>query len=182
MTVHATAVIYDNATIEPGAYIGPFCVIGTPPEHRGNEGAGAGVLIKSGARLEKFVCVDSGYKSKTVICENAMLMNGVHVGHDCEIGKNVTIAPRVNLAGHVKILEGAFLGMGVNVHQYKIIGHYCMIGMGSVITKDPIIWPGTKWYGIPAIKIGKNYKGLIAAAISDEQLNLFEKEFKSISQ
>ena len=182
MTIHPTAVIYDNAEIEPGAYIGPFCVVGTPPEHRGNEGAGAGVLIKSGARLEKFVCVDSGYKSQTVIGENAMLMNGVHVGHDCQIGQDVTIAPRVNLAGHVRILKGAFLGMGVNVHQFKVIGHYCMIGMGSVITKDPVIWPGTKWCGVPAMKMGKNIKGLTSAGISEDQLNLYEKEFKALCQ
>lgn len=180
MTIHQTAVIYPCVIIEEGAYVGPFCVIGCPPEHRGNEGAGAGVLIKAGARLEKFVCVDSGYKSPTVIGKDAMLMNGVHVGHDCEIGEGVTIAPRVNLAGHVKILKGAFLGMGVNVHQHKVIGHYCMIGMGSVITKDPVLWPGTKWYGIPAMKMGKNQRGLTAAAITEDQLNLYEKEFKAL--
>lgn len=178
MIIHSTAVIYDNVMIEEGAYIGPFCVVGTPPEHRGHDGTDFGVLIKSGARLEKFVCVDAGYKSQTVIGSGAMLMNGVHVGHDCKIGENVTIAPRVNLGGHVQILKGAILGMAVNVHQFKVIGHYCMIGMGSIVTKDPVIWPGTKWYGIPAMKMGKNIKGLEKAGITEDQLNLYEREFK----
>lgn len=179
MTIHPTAVVYPCAMIEEGAYIGPFCIVGAPPQHRQSEGAGHGVVIKAGARLEKYVSVDSGYQELTVVGKNVMLMHGVHVAHDCQIGDNVVIATGAALGGHVKIMVGAFIGMNAAIHQFNVIGHYTMVAMCAMIPKDAKVWPGTTWIGNPARQAGKNTIGLERAGITEEQLILFEKEYKA---
>jgi UDP-N-acetylglucosamine acyltransferase len=180
MTIHQSAIIFPGVVIEDGAYIGPLCVIGAPPEHRQHTGPGYGVLIRSGARLEKMVVVDSGTKERTVIGRNAMLMHGAHVGHDCKVGEDVTLSVNATLGGHTTVLKGAFLGMNCSVHQFQIIGQYAMVAMNAMISKTAKVFPGSTWVGNPARAAGKNNVGLSRAGISEETLSELQKEFKVI--
>ena len=159
--IHPTAVIFDNVTIGEGVYIGPFCVIGAPPEHReefGNEGVG--VVICEGAVLHKAVVVDSGIRRQTYIGANVVAMSGAHVGHDAFIDKEVTLAPKSCIGGHTNVMWKANIGMGASVHQNCNIPNRCMIGMGAVVTKavsDRMNYCET-WAGNPARKLGMNKK------------------------
>ncbi len=40
------------------------------------------------------------------------------------------------LAGITTLLQGANIGMKVCIHQFTIVGHYSMIGMGSSLVKN----------------------------------------------
>ena len=182
MTIHSTAVIYPCVTIEPGAYIGPLCVIGAPPEHLDAQGAGHGVLIKAGARLEKAVVVDSGLNEKTVIGSNSMLMSQVHIGHDCQIGDNVVIAAGATFAGHCIVLKGAYIGINASIHQYQKIGHYALVGAGSVVTKKVRVHSGCIVAGNPATQIKMNTIGLQRAGITADQLRVLQDEFDMLCQ
>jgi len=84
-------------------------------------------------------------------------MNQSYIAHDCALGKEVILSSNVCLAGKVHLLRGCNLGLGTLVHQYVTIGAFCMIGMGSVITKD--VLPFCTVYGNPAmLKKWNNYK------------------------
>ena len=171
--IHPTAVIYANVVIEDGAYIGPFCVIGAPPEIKGFTGSGKGVVISAGARLEKCVVVDSGAYARTMIGENNMLMSGVHIGHDAFLEPNVTIAPHAVVGGHCRICEGAYIGMNAGIHQHQVIGAFCAIGGNSFVPRrsfKALIQPGQTWAGIPAKYIGENEVGIQRAGIDAEML------------
>jgi len=171
--IHSTATIYPNVTIHPTAYIGPGCVIGAPPEIRGNRDAGCGVTIGEGARLEKNVVVDAGVKGRTIIGENVMLMSGVHIGHDAILEPYVTIAPHGVVGGHVRICEGATIGMGATIHQHQIIGHYAMLGMGAALGRrsfHSLVLPGQTWAGVPAKYLNINKIGLERNDVSAESL------------
>lgn len=159
--IHPTAVIYDNVDIGENVYIGPFCVIGAPPEHSTEDvGPGKGVSIGDNVRLEKAVVVDSGIERKTVIDTGCRAMSGAHVGHDAYIASYVVLSPKCCVGGFTYIGSQTNVGMGAVIHQKITIHPRCMIGMGAVITKavaDRMAHTQT-WAGNPARLLGPNKK------------------------
>lgn len=155
--------VYPNVVLGNNVYIGPFCVIGAPPEHRdelakGNPGKG--VYIGDNTRLEKLVVVDSGINDVTYIGPGCEIMSGAHIGHDARIEFNVTLAPKAMIGGHVLIDIHSNIGMGAIIHQKAFIHGYCMIGAGSVVVlkNNNEMRDYETWAGVPARKIGMNKK------------------------
>jgi len=177
--IHPSAQIAENVILEEDVYIGPFCIIGFPPEDKGHfPNSPFGVRIKSGAKLTGHVTVDAGTIKDTVIGENNFLMKGVHLGHDVVMEKNTILSCHAILGGHVYVQEGANLGLGCIVHPRQVIGAYSMIGMGAIVPKKAIVEPGQIFVGNPARKIGQNQRGLDKNAISKDQLNELIKKFE----
>ena len=154
--VHPTAVIYADVQIYANAYIGPYCVIGAPPEIRGYNGVTYGVSIGTNTRLEKHVVVDAGTEHCTIIGSNCILMSGVHVGHDCCIDHNATVSAHACLAGHVSINIFATIGINASIHQHQTIGAYAMVGAGCVVARSSSVPRLAKVVGNPARIIGRN--------------------------
>lgn len=175
--IHPTAIIYPGVFIEASAYIGPLCVIGAPPQIKGYFGKGNGVVIKSGARLEKLVTVDAGENTPTIIGHGCLLMANAHVGHDCELESGVVVSVGASIGGYCKIGQGANLSLNCAIHQYQRIGPYSMIGMGAVVTKHAQVLPGTMWAGIPAKQIGMNTIGIQRAGISEKDIHELTVKF-----
>ena len=94
-----------------------------------------GVVINSGARIGKFCIINSNST----------------VEHDCNLNDFIHVAPGVTLGGGVEIGEGSFIGLGASIIPYKKVMKNCLIGSGSVVTKD-CKTEGT-YFGIPAKKI-----------------------------
>lgn len=161
--VHPTAVVYPNVVLGSNVYIGPFCVIGAPPEHRdelakGNPGKG--VYIGDNTRLEKLVVVDSGIDDTTNIGIMCEIMSGTHIGHDAQIWDGATLAPKAMIGGYAIIGESANIGMGAVIHQKARVQPFCMIGAGAVVVlkNNAEMQPMETWAGVPARKIGMNKK------------------------
>jgi UDP-N-acetylglucosamine acyltransferase len=160
--IHPTAIIYSNVRLGDNITIGPYCVIGAPPEHRDHYHAGRdrGVIIHDGTVLAKAVVIDSGIEEPTRIGKNCFLMSGSHVGHDADIRSGVTLAPKACIGGHAVIDTEANIGMGAVVHQRATVHHRCMIGMGAVVTMKASMnmEPLQTWAGNPARFVGMNKK------------------------
>lgn len=155
-SIHPTAVIASNVTIEDNVYIGPLCVIGFPPEWKGREADGKGVVIRSGARLTGLVTVDSGADRVTEIGANCYLMKHTHVGHDAILGEGVTISCGAKIGGHTEIGDGTNIGLNAVIHQKLKVPGGCMIGMGAVVTKRTELKEGMKYVGNPARLLSEN--------------------------
>lgn len=157
--IHPTAVIYPGVNIGEDCYIGPFCVIGAPPEKRDTT-SNWSVVIGAGTTLAKAVVVDRGINQDTIIGRDCYLMSGAHVGHDCEVWHGVTIAAGAVIAGHCIIGSEANIGIGAVIHQYSSIPKRVMIGAGAVVTKKtwPDMLPSETWAGNPARLLGPNKK------------------------
>lgn len=177
--------IGDNATIGPGAvllgplrigkrvWIGPNCVIGTPPEiwtlPQNAAWTGdldhAGVVIGDDVVIRDLSTVHQGSHRATTIGNGTWLLNSTYVAHDVLVGESVTLSAGVRLGGHVVIGDHANLGMSALVHQRRVIGGGAMVGMGTPVTAD--VLPFAKAFGSPARVRGVNFYALRKAKVSD---------------
>lgn len=114
------------------------------------------IIVSPNAIINESVSIEEG----TVVMDGVVINSGTKVGkfsilntnsavdHDCEICDFVHIAPGVTLSGGVKVGNSSFIGAGATIIQYKSIGEKCIIGAGSVVTKD--IKESGVYVGIPA--------------------------------
>jgi UDP-N-acetylglucosamine acyltransferase len=160
------AVVTGPCRIGAGTWLGAHVVVGAPPEIRGHDqgtpwgdvAVGAGVEIGAGTVLREFATVHSGFARPTRVGSRCFVMNKVYIGHDGDIGDDVTMAAAVSLGGHVSIGPGANLGLGAVVHQRRVVGPGAMVGMGSVVTRD--VPPFARVFGAPARVRGANEVGM----------------------
>jgi len=83
-----------------------------------------------------------------------VIIHMARVGHDCVLGDYVTCSPGCNVAGHVRLDEGVFLGAATVVRQRLHIAPWVITGMQSCVVKD-IEQPGIVMAGVPARQIVK---------------------------
>jgi len=192
--VHDTAVVGPGVELGDGNVVGPYAVltgplrigdrnwigahvvIGAPPEISGHPHGlpwgglpvGLGVEIADDAVLREFTTVHTGSARPTRVGHRVFLMNKTYVGHDGDLGDDVTLAAGVQLGGHVSVGGGANLGIGTVVHQRRIIGPGAMVGMGSVVTRD--VPPCAKAFGSPARVRGVNEVGMGRRGIAVEDI------------
>ena len=154
--IHSTAVIGSNVIIEDDVYIGPYCIIGMPPEWKGKETEDFGVLIKKGTRITGMVTIDTGAEKQTVIGNNCYLMKHSHVGHDAQLGDNVTLSCGAKIGGHSIIGEKTNIGLNAVIHQKVTIPEGCMIGASAFVGKKSLLKPFYKYAGVPVKELGSN--------------------------
>lgn len=106
------------------------------------------------------------------------IMGHVHIGHDCTVGDNNTLANYVGLGGHVELGNKIVMGAGAKAHQFSRIGSYTMVGATTTATKD--ILPFTLVKGDPAKHYKLNSVGLRRNGIKGAQFTAVEKAFRSI--
>lgn len=157
--IHPTAIIGPNVTMGTGNYIGPYCIIGMPPEWRGKEDAMGEVIIGNNNRFTGLVTVDAAGEVATIIQNDCYLMKHSHVGHDAVLCDNVTLSCGAKVGGHAIIGKGCNIGLNAVIHQKQKIKEGCMIGMGSVVTKKLVTEPYGTYGGNPAkfLKLNLNH-------------------------
>lgn len=149
--IHPTAIIYDNVEIGKNVYIGAYCIIGSPAEHKRYwNKPQKKVIIGNNAVIHGHVTIDAGTERDTFIGADVWLMKGVHIGHDAEIMNGATLSPKVCIGGHSKVGQNTNMGMGAIVHQRVNIPEDCMIGMGAIITKSTYMDKNGVYIGNPA--------------------------------
>lgn len=199
--IHSTAIVHENAqmgvgnVIGPGVviaegvilgdrnWIGPYAVLGTPPEMRDQvhntfweeEKTHWGVSIGSSNIIREFSTVHAGYKRATVVSDNVLILRGAHVGHDAAIGPEVTLSCNVLIGGFSIIFPRVNIGLGAQVHQNISIGTGSMIGMGSAVRAD--LSPFSKVLGNPARLAGVNRHALIDLGFSNKEMVEFAQSF-----
>jgi UDP-N-acetylglucosamine acyltransferase len=131
-------IIGENTTIGKGCKVYSHAVIGTDPQDLKYDGSPSHVEIGEGVQIREFVTINRGSKRDAVtrIGDGTMLMTGVHVAHDCNVGCNVIMANLVTLGGHCIIEDYAVLGGMSVVHQFVRVGKIAMVGGTSGLMQD----------------------------------------------
>jgi UDP-N-acetylglucosamine acyltransferase len=153
--IHPTAIIGDNVILGDNNYIGAYCIIGDPAEHKKHWDKPKGkVYIGYNNIITGLVTIDAGTEDNTTILNNCFIMKHAHIGHDCFIMNNVTISCGAKIGGHSIINEYSNIGLNAVLHQFTRIERGCMIGASAFIKGETEEF--TKYAGVPARKIGIN--------------------------
>ena len=156
--IHPTAIIYEGVELGNNNYIGAYCIIGAPPEHKkhwDNLNPFSKVIIGNNNIITGLVTIDSCTDGEgTIIRDNCFIMKHAHIGHDCIIGDGVTISCGAKVGGHSVIQDKVNIGLNAVIHQYSHIKEGCMIGASAFfkgVSKEY-----TKYAGVPAKELGQN--------------------------
>lgn len=177
--IEKTAIV-KKARVNPTAYVGNFCLIGLPPEKLGVYPESLhSVEIGEGTVLTGHCTVDAGVRRPTVIGRDCFIMKHVHIGHCCQIGSNVIIAPGAVIGGGVTVGDGCNFGINSVVHPNQSVPPFCMIGMGAIITKGLQMVPFGIYAGNPAKFIKINEIGIEKAGLSKEDVERITDEWNN---
>jgi UDP-N-acetylglucosamine acyltransferase len=153
--IHPTAIIGDNVVLGDNNYIGAYCVIGDPAEHKKYWGKTKGqVIIGNNNIITGLVTIDAGTESSTYIGNDCFIMKHAYIAHDCLINSNVTISSGVKIGGHCIVKQYSNLGMNAVLHQFSIIEQGCMIGASAFFKGTSQEF--SKYAGVPAKYLSPN--------------------------
>ena len=155
--IHPTAIIYDNVVMGENNYIGAYCIIGAPAEHKGNWGQTNDIVVIGDNNVfTGMVTIDGGMDDVTYIGDNNFFLKHTHLGHDCQVMDNVIVSCGAKIGGHTILDNNVNIGLNAVIHQRQFIAKGCMIGMGAVVTKRLVTEPYTKYAGNPAKYLSHN--------------------------
>ena len=156
--------LLNSVTIHTGARIGngneffPGASISTKPQDLKFRGEETTCEIGDNNSIRENVTISRGTasKGKTVVGNNNLLMENMHIAHDCELGNGCIIGNSTKFAGEVVVHDNAIISATVLCHQFCNIGGYVMIQGGSRFSLDipPYVIAGkepTRYCGINII-------------------------------
>ncbi len=94
------------------------------------------VLINNNVEIGANSTIDRGSCGDTVIGENVMIDNLVHIAHNVEIGRNTIIAAMTGISGSVKVGKHVIIGGQVGISGHLIIGDKVKIAAKSGVIND----------------------------------------------
>lgn len=178
--------IMSNANILYGARIGnnnrifPGAVIGAIPQDLKFKGEETTAEIGDNNTIRENVTINRGTaaKGKTVVGNNNLLMEGVHVAHDAIIGNGCIIGNSTKFAGETIIDDYSIISANVLMHQFCRVGGYGMLQGGSRFSKDipPFIIAGRE----PIAYCGINIVGLRRRGFSNELIENIHNAYRII--
>ena len=148
--------VHPSAHVADGAVIGKGTKIWINAQIRENTSIGENCIISKDTYIDAGVSIGSGVK----IQNSVSIFHGVTIADDVFIGPNACFTndyfPRSFNADwkitETKIEKGASIGANSTIVCGHTLGEYCMVGAGSVVTKD--VPPYTLVVGNPARPIG----------------------------
>jgi UDP-N-acetylglucosamine acyltransferase len=169
--LHNNVILDGHTTIGKDNKIFSFAVLGTDPQDLKFAGEPTRLRIGDNNTIREFVTINRSNQMEedTVLGSNNLLMEYVHIAHNCQIGNNCIIANVVQLAGHVHVHDFATIGGVTAVHQFVHIGTNAFVGGASAVKKD--IVPFSRGQGNPYQTVGLNSVGLMRKGFSNETIS-----------
>jgi UDP-N-acetylglucosamine acyltransferase len=185
--IGAESVIGPNTVIESNTTIGRrnqifhLASIGARPQDLKFKGEPSVVEIGDDNQIREFTTIHRGTEGGgmvTRIGSHSMIMNYVHIAHDCIVGDHCILSNSTQLAGHI-VLEDHVRTMGeVGIHQFVRIGSYAMLAAAAQIELD--VPPYTIARGDRASLVGAHEVGLQRAGFPPETIALIKKAIRTL--
>lgn len=137
-------VMQNSVTLNQGTRMGsgneifPGASISTKPQDLKYRGEATLCEIGDNNSIRENVTISRGTASKgtTKVGSGNLLMENMHVAHDCVIGNNCIIGNSTKFAGEVVVDDCAIISAEVLVHQFCHIGGFVMVQGGSRTSQD----------------------------------------------
>ena len=178
--------LMNSVTIHTGARIGngneffPGASISTKPQDLKFRGEETTCEIGDNNSIRENVTISRGTasKGKTVVGNNNLLMENMHIAHDCELGNGCIIGNSTKFAGEVVVHDNAIISATVLCHQFCNIGGFVMIQGGSRFSLDipPYVIAGKE----PTRYCGINIIGLRRRGFSNETIDMIHDTYHII--
>ena len=176
--------LLNSVTIHTGARIGngneifPGASLSTKPQDLKFKGETTTCQIGDGNSIRENVTISRGTasKGKTIVGNNNLLMENMHIAHDCVVGNNCIVGNSTKFAGEVTIDDNAIISATVLTHQFCKIGSYVMIQGGCRFSQDipPYIIAGKE----PTKYCGINLVGLRRRGFSNELIDSIHEAYR----
>ena len=176
--------LMNSVTIHTGARIGngneffAGASISTKPQDLKFRGEETTCEIGDNNSIRENVTISRGTasKGKTVVGNNNLLMENMHIAHDCEVGNGCIIGNSTKFAGEVVVHDNAIISATVLCHQFCNIGGYVMIQGGSRFSLDipPFVIAGKE----PTRYCGINIIGLRRRGFSNETIQNIHEAYR----
>ena len=174
VTIHYGARIGDNNEFFPGASIS------TKPQDLKFKGEETTCEIGDNNSIRENVTISRGTASrgKTVVGNGNLLMENMHVAHDCIIGNGCIIGNSTKFAGEVEVDDCAIISATCLFHQFCRVGSYIMFQGGSRTSQDipPYVIAGKE----PVRYAGVNIIGLRRRGFSNETIEAIHDAYRII--
>ena len=177
-------VLQNSVTINYGARIGnnneifPGTSISTKPQDQKFKGEDTTCEIGDNNSIRENVTISRGTASKgtTKVGSNNLLMENMHIAHDCIIGNGCIIGNSTKFAGEVVVDDYAIISAVVLCHQFCHIGSYVMIQGGCRFSQDipPFIIAGKE----PTRYCGINLVGLRRRGFDNDLINNIHEAYR----
>ncbi|MBR5656422.1 MAG: acyl-ACP--UDP-N-acetylglucosamine O-acyltransferase [Prevotella sp.] len=181
-------VFQNSVTINVGARIGnnnevfPGASLSTKPQDLKFHGEETICEIGDNNSIRENVTISRGTASKgcTKVGSNNLLMENMHIAHDCVVGNGCIIGNSTKFAGEVTVDDNAIISATVLIHQFCHIGGYVMVQGGSRTSQDipPYIIAGKE----PIRYAGVNLIGLRRRGFSNELIQNIHEAYRIIYQ
>ena len=192
--IDADVVIGDNnvfqnsVTLNQGTRLGsgneifPGASISTKPQDLKFKGEITTCEIGDNNSIRENVTISRGTASKgtTKVGSNNLLMENMHIAHDCVIGSNCIIGNSTKFAGEVVVDDCAIVSGSVLVHQFCHIGSYVMVGGGTRTSQD--IPPFSIAAREPVAYCGLNNIGLRRRGFKPEVVEAIHNAYRILYQ
>lgn len=157
--IHPTAIVHDNVILGDNNWIGPFCIIGGPPEfpNRHPDQPCGGVQIGDNNIFHGHVTIDAATNvgESTLIDDNNTFMKGSHIGHDVNVYNDCVFSCGAKIGGFSLIGSNCTIGLNATLHQFAELHRGTMIGASSFF-KGKTEKEFETWAGVPASYIKRN--------------------------
>jgi UDP-N-acetylglucosamine acyltransferase len=175
--VHVTG----HTAIGPRVKIYPFASLGTPPQSVKFRGGPTRLVVGADCDIREVVTMNTGTEDDggiTEIGDRCLFMVGSHVGHDCQVGSDVTFANNVVLGGHVSVGNFSVFGGQSAVRQFVRIGEGAMIVGLSGVRADVIPFGIVR--GHFAILEGINVIGLQRRGCTKPEIHRLRQAYEAL--
>lgn len=180
--LHAHVTLFGPASFGSRNEFYPHCTLGSPPQDLKYRGGPTRLVVGDGNIFREQVTVHRGTEVDrqsggiTRIGSHNLLMVGVHIAHDAELGSHLIIANQVQLAGHVRIENCVTVGGGTAMHHFVTVGRYAYVAGVSRITHD--VPPYMKVEGYDQEVRAVNVTGMQRWRIGPESITAVKAAFR----
>ena len=175
-------VVTGDTSIGDDTVIFNFSVIGEIPQDLKFGGENTQLEIGKRNRIREHVTVNTGTEGGggvTRIGDDCLLMAGVHVAHDVQIGNRVIMVNHSGAAGHCIIEDDVIVGGISGLHQWVRVGRGAIIGALTMVPNDVIP------YGLVQASRGEldglNLVGLKRRGVSRADISALRSAFRELT-
>lgn len=179
-------VMQNSVTLNQGTRMGsnneifPGASISTKPQDLKFKGEITTCEIGDNNSIRENVTISRGTfsKGKTIVGNNNLLMENMHIAHDCVIGNGCIIGNSTKFAGEVIVDDFAIISAECLFHQFCHVGSYVMIQGGTRTSQDipPYVMAGKE----PVRFAGLNLIGLRRRGFASDTIASIREAYNTI--